>query len=51
MAGFSLADVEKMSARDAFGNALVMAGEKNKNIVAYTWPMEDNSERSLGKTK
>ena len=33
MAGFSLADVEKMSARDAFGNALVMAGEKNKNIV------------------
>jgi transketolase len=33
MAGFSLADVEKMSARDAFGNALVMAGEKNKDIV------------------
>jgi len=33
MSGFSLADVEKMSARDAFGNALVMAGEKNKDIV------------------
>ena len=33
MAGFSLADVEKMSARDAFGNALVAAGEKNKDIV------------------
>lgn len=33
MAGFSLADIEKMSARDAFGNALVMAGEKNKDIV------------------
>ncbi len=33
MSGFSLADIEKMSARDAFGNALVMAGEKNKDIV------------------
>jgi transketolase len=33
MAGFSMTDVEKMSARDAFGNALVMAGEKNKDIV------------------
>jgi len=33
MAGFSLADVENMSARDAFGTALVAAGEKNKNIV------------------
>lgn len=33
MAGFSMADVEAMSAREAFGTALVMAGEKNKDIV------------------
>jgi transketolase len=28
-----MADIEKMSARDAFGSALVEAGEKNPNIV------------------
>ncbi len=33
MAGFSMADVEAMSAREAFGTALVMAGEKNERIV------------------
>jgi len=33
MAGLNMADIEKMSSRDAFGAALVEAGEKNPNLV------------------
>ncbi|MBI9106682.1 MAG: transketolase family protein [Spirochaetales bacterium] len=33
MPGLNMADIEKMSARDAFGSALVAAGEKNPNLV------------------
>ena len=33
MSGINMADIEKMSARDAFGSALVEAGEKNSNLV------------------
>jgi len=33
MSGLNMADIEKMSSRDAFGAALVEAGEKNPNLV------------------